>query len=422
MPTPHEQSPPAGHEIFLVTLSGPDRPGVTAALTGVLAQHDVTMLDIGQAVIHELLSLGMLILAPAGTASAPVLKELLFRAHELGLTAKFTPVTPEDYTRWVNEQGKQRHIVTVLGKRLAADHLQRVAAIIAQHRLNIDVITRLSGRIPLGAGPRTPYACVEMSVRGTPPDPAALRGDFLAWAHESGIDVAIQNDDVYRRTRRLVAFDMDSTLIQTEVIDEMAREAGVGEEVALLTEAAMRGEIDYRESLRRRLGALAGLDAGVLEKIAARLPLTEGAERLVTTLRRLGYKTAIISGGFTYFGKHLQQRLGIDYMCANELEIRGGKVTGRVTGDIVDGPAKAAFLRTIAEREHIDLRQVIAVGDGANDLPMLSAAGMGIAFRAKSTVKESAGHALSSVGLDGILYLIGMRDRETTGALGAPME
>lgn len=403
-------------EILLVTVSGPDRPGVTSALTHALAEHDAAILDVGQAVIHEFLSLGMLIALDENAQSAPVLKELLFKAHELGLSIKFSPVSAEDYTHWVEAQGKKRHIITVLGRKLAAHHIARVSGAIAAHGLNIDIITRLTGRIPLDPEARAPYACVEFSVRGTPAEPVALRRELLDLAHDGDIDVAFQEDDVYRRNRRLVALDMDSTLIQAEVVDELAKAAGVGEAVAEITEAAMRGTLDYRESLRQRLALLRGLDAGVLEAVAESLPLTDGAERLISTLRLLGFKTAIISGGFTYFGEYLQRRLGIDYVYANELEIRDGKVTGAIIGEVVDRDRKAALLMEIARREGISLKQVIAVGDGANDLAMLSAAGLGIAFRAKPIVKQSADQALSNVGLDAILYLIGVRDREAISA------
>ncbi len=362
-------------------------------------------------------ALGMLVDVPAEAAGASLFKEILFKAHQLDLKIKFTPISEEDYTHWVQQQGKQRHIITVLGRRLMAKHITGVTQILAENGLNIDVIHRLSGRLPLEDAGEVPYACIELSVRGTPKDPNAMRADFLALAHETGIDIAFQADDVYRRNRRLVAFDMDSTLIQTEVIDELADAAGVGEAVRAITDRAMRGELDFKESLRERVSLLKGLDAGVMESIAARLPLTEGVERLVTMLRQLGFKTAIISGGFDYFGRYLQERLGIDYVFANQLEITDGRLTGAVSGEIVDGARKAELLRRIASEENIHLKQVIAIGDGANDLPMLSAAGLGIAFRAKPLVKQSARQALSTVGLDAILYLIGVRDRETLDTL-----
>jgi len=400
------------HEIFLISVSGEDRPGVTHSLSSVLAQYDVTILDIGQAVIHKMLSLGMLVRVPESAHSAPILKDLLFKAHELGVRIKFDAVDLDDYSAWVSQQGKARHIITLLGNRLEAEHIAAVTELLAAHGLNIDIIHRLSGRIPLVETARAPYACVEMSVRGIAEDADALRAHFLALSHDTGIDIAFQADDLYRRHRRLVAFDMDSTLIQTEVIDELARAAGVGEAVSALTEAAMRGELDFKESLRQRLALLKGLDVSVMVGIAERLPLTDGAERLLTMLRRLGYKTAIISGGFTFFGEHLQKKLGVDHVFANELEIADGKLTGGVVGEIVDGEKKAECLRELAARENISLNQVVAVGDGANDLPMLRLAGLGIAFRAKPLVKQHARNALSTVGLDGILYLIGVRDRE----------
>jgi len=407
------------HEIFLISVNGVDRPGVTHSLTSVLAAYDVTVLDIGQAVIHKMLSLGMLVRVPTTSQSAPILKDLLFKAHELGIHIQFDPITVEDYNQWVQQQGKARHIITLLGNRLDASHIAAVTELLATHGLNIDIIHRLSGRIPIEDGLKAPYACVELSVRGIAGDADALRARFLELSHNTGIDIAFQADDLFRRHRRLVAFDMDSTLIQTEVIDELAREAGVGEEVSAITEAAMRGELDFKESLRRRLALLKGLDVSVMEGIAKRLPLTDGAERLLRTLKQLGYKTAIISGGFTYFGEYLQELLGVDYVFANRLETRGGKLTGGVIGEIVDGEKKAECLAALARQEGISLQQVVAVGDGANDLPMLRLAGLGIAFRAKPLVKQSAQQALSTVGLDGILYLIGVRDRETTNIVDA---
>jgi phosphoserine phosphatase len=403
-------------DILLITVTGPDRPGVTATLTQRLAQADATILDMGQAVIHERLTLGVLVEVAEHAVSVEALEEALKQCGR-NLRVKCTPVSPGDYTHWVNQQGKERHIITVLGRKLTAAHIAAVSAVLLSHALNIDVITRLSGRIPLDESLRSPYACIQLSVRGTPLDATAMRGEFLALAQTHGIDIAFQEDDVYRRNRRLVAFDMDSTLIQIEVIDELARAAGVGDEVAAITERAMQGEIDFAESFRQRLALLEGLDEGVLQDIAQTLPLTDGVERLFRMLKHLGFKTAIISGGFTYFGEFLQNRLGADYVYCNQLEIIDGKITGRVYGPIVDGARKAELLRVIADKEKISLKQVIAVGDGANDLPMLSLAGLGIAFRAKPLVKKSARQALSSVGLDGILYLIGVRDRETLEAV-----
>jgi phosphoserine phosphatase len=408
---------PKAREIILINVSGEDRPGVTQSLTTILADYGATVLDIGQAVIHDFLTLGLLVEIPQDGKSGPVLKDLLFCAHELEVKIRFTPISSQDYEHWVGQQGKERHTITVLGTRLEAEHLASVSRVLAEHELNIDLIHRLSGRLSMSEQVRGNYACVEFSVRGTPRDKTLMRAAFLEVAREHDIDIAFQADDLYRRNRRLVAFDMDSTLIQTEVIDELAIEAGVGPEVAAITERAMRGELDYAESLKLRLELIAGLDESKLQEVADRLPLTQGAERLIQVLKKLGFKIAILSGGFTYFGDHLARRLGVDYVHANQLEIADGKLTGRVIGQIVDGPRKAELLRMIAARENLSMQQVIAVGDGANDLPMLSIAGLGIAFRAKPIVKESAGQALTAVGLDGILYLIGVRDREAMQSL-----
>lgn len=398
--------------ITLVTISGQDRPGITAMVTGVLAEHGSNVLDIGQAVIHEQLTLGLLVELPDDHENSRALAEIRERAAAMGLAVRLAPVGAESYREWAAGQGSTRHIVTLLSRRIRAEEIARLSEVVARHGLSIDKITRLSGRVSLDAENSADKACVEFSVRGDFPDPEAARREFLALAQSLGVDIACQQDSMFRRNRRLVAFDMDSTLIEAEVIDELARHAGVGAEVAAITESAMRGEIDFAQSFRRRVALLEGLDEGVLEEVAGGLRLTEGAEKLLSVLRRLGLRTAIISGGFGYFARKVQQRLGIDVVFANELDIADGKVTGRVREPIVDGARKALLLRDIATREGISLEQVIAVGDGANDLPMLSIAGLGIAFRAKPVVKASARHAISTLGLDGILYLLGISDRE----------
>tara|TARA_Y100000052_G_C2950047_1_gene86550 strand:+ start:182 stop:1351 length:1170 start_codon:yes stop_codon:yes gene_type:complete len=389
---------------------------LTSGISAILAQYDVTILDIGQAEIHDTLSLGILAAIPSRAESAPVLKDVLFKAHEMGLSIRFTPVTPESYEQWVQGQGKPRHIITLLSRQIEAEAISRVTAIVAEHGLNIDQINRLSGRVSLANASENPNtrACVEFSVRGDA-DQTHLRARFLEVANELGVDIAFQEDNVYRRTRRLVCFDMDSTLIEAEVIDELAAAAGVGEQVAEITERAMQGELDFIQSFEQRVALLKGLKGDVLQGIAERLPVTEGAERLIRNLSALGYKTAILSGGFNYFGRYLQEKLGIDYVFANELEMEDGVVTGRVTGRVVDGQRKAELLRELAEKEEIRLEQTIAVGDGANDLPMLSIAGLGIAFRAKPLVRENAKNAISTLGLDGILYLLGYSDRDIAG-------
>lgn len=399
-------------EILLINISGEDRPGVTAAITRILGQYKANVLDIGQAVIHDNLTLGLLVEIPLTAESSQVLKDILFKAHELEMQVKFQPITEASYSQWVAQQGKDRHIITLLARRITAEHIGEVTAVALEHGLNIDNISRLSGRVALDSDGSTTRACVEFSARGVSTDLARLRAAFMELSSRLDADIAFQEDNAYRRNRRLVCFDMDSTLIEAEVIDELAIAAGVGDEVIAITEAAMRGELDFKESFARRLALLKGLDESVLAEIAERLPVTEGAERLISTLSKLGYKTAILSGGFNYFGRYLQNKLGIDYVYANELEVVDGKVTGNVSGVVVDGARKAELLRELAAKESLSLEQVIAVGDGANDLPMLSIAGLGIAFRAKPLVKASAKQSISNLGLDSILYLIGFRDRD----------
>ncbi len=395
-------------EIIQINIAGTDQPGMTASLTEILARYDAFILDIGQANIHQSLTLGILI-KTTSDKSGQIMKDLLFKASEMNVNIRFTPIPANEYTEWVGRQGKNRYILTLLGRKLTAEHIAEATRAITEQGLNIDAIKRLTGRIPLQEDERAPKACIEFSLRGTPQSKQELQARFMALS-DLGADVSFQRDDIYRRSRRLICFDMDSTLIETEVIDELADRAGVGPEVRAITESAMRGEIDFIESFTRRCELLKGLDVSVMEDIARNLPITEGLERLMTVLKRVGYKTAILSGGFTYFGNYLRQRYGFDFVYANELEVENGKLTGRYVGEVVDGRRKAELLRLLCQFEGINTAQAIAVGDGANDLPMLSQAGLGIAFHAKPKVKATAEQSLSTIGLDGILYFLGLKD------------
>ena len=396
-------------EIILINISGEDKPGMTNAITSILGKFNATILDIGQSDIHHNLALGILFRTLDNQHSGNMLKEILFKCSELNMNVRFKPVDEKNYEQWVARQGKSRFIVTVLGKVISAGQLSQVTGELAAQGLNIDSIKRLTGR-PALDGNENVRSCIELSVRGDLKDKAALSEQFMNLTVKEGIDISFQKDDIFRRNRRLICFDMDSTLIKTEVIDELADRAGVGDEVRAITEAAMRGEIDFTESFSRRVALLKGLDVSVMKEIAENLPIMDGAERLMSVLKMCGYKIAILSGGFTYFGNYLKKKFDMDYVYANELEVEDGKLTGRYVGDVVDGKRKAELLRLISQVEKIQLEQVIAVGDGANDLPMLSIAGLGIAFHAKPKVKEVARQSISTIGLDGILYFLGFRD------------
>ncbi|MEH0023092.1 MAG: phosphoserine phosphatase SerB [Desulfobacter sp.] len=399
-------------DIVLINITGKDRKGLDAKFTGILAQYNVTILDIGQAVIHEYISLGILAEIPCASDFSLIFKDMLFEGHNMGLSVDIKPVDHESHENWVHAQGKERRVITILGRTISARQISSVASAIADNGLNIDSISRLTGRRSVKNPQASPRASIQFSVSGTPGDIGAMRAEFMRISQVQGIDISFHVDNIYRKNRKLVVFDMDSTLIQAEVIVELAKLAGVGREVEEITESAMRGEIDFKESFRRRVALLEGLREEQIRGLAEKLPLTEGADLVCRTLKGLGYKMGILSGGFTFVGEYLRERLGVDYVYANELEIEAGCVTGRVTGDIVDGERKAILLREIAQREKLAIEQTIAVGDGANDLPMISIAGLGVAFNAKPVVREKAANAISTMGLDGLLYLIGIHERE----------
>ncbi|WP_257452282.1 phosphoserine phosphatase SerB [Archangium lipolyticum] len=395
---------PNSQDSVLVTVTGRDEPGILARLTGILSEVGAVLLDIEQVVVHGQLTLSLLVRLPE---TRSVLKELLFAAKELGMSLDFKPVegpsTPV-------APSLSRHVVTVVGA-LGARELHAVAERLARHGANIERINRLSDA-ELGS--------VEIHIALPPErDPEELKRSLLELAMStSAFDVALQRESLYRRSKRLVVMDMDSTLIRIEVIDELARAYGVGEQVVRITERAMHGEMDYDESLRQRVALLKGMDAKVLRDLAANLPLTQGAETLIRVLKRLGYRTAIISGGFSVAAEALKARLGIDYAHSNMLEEADGKLTGRTLGPIVNARRKAELLENIAQAEGILLDQVIAVGDGANDLLMLERAGLGIAFRAKPKLRQAADTSISAGGLDTILYLLGLSARELQEVLG----
>ena len=397
-------------ELILIRITGEDRPGLTASIMEILARYDVDIQDIGQADIHSTRSLGILIRVDENN-SGRVMKDLLFKASEMSVNIRFYPITMEEYENWVNRQGKNRYILTVLGRKLKATQIEAISRLIADQELNIDSIVRLSGRASIQNPMKRTRACIQFSVRGTPKDKEVLHAELMRMSREMEIDCSFQTDNMYRRMRRLICFDMDSTLIQTEVIDELARKHGVYEKVAAITESAMRGEIDFKESITERCKLLKGLDVSVMRDIAENLPFTEGVDRLMYVLKKYGYKIAILSGGFTFFGEYIQKKYGIDYVYANELEIDDtGHLTGNYVGEIVDGKRKAELLKLIAQVEKVDLQQTIAVGDGANDLPMLSQAGLGIAFHAKPRVVANAQQSINTIGLDGVLYFLGFKD------------
>ena len=388
--------------IILVTVTGHDKPGLTAGLLGVLAAADAAVIDMEQVVLQENLTLALAITVPDDTS---IQKDLLYYGFETGMAVDLEVVHETKEL----DASKKRFVVTVLGQEMRAEALQGVTEVIAEAGGNIDRIVRLASY---------PVIAYEFEVIGG--GQGQLRRGLMEGSSHFGLDVAVQPLKLERRAKRLVVLDVDSTLIQNEVIDLVADEAGCGSEVTAITEAAMAGEIDFAESLSKRIACFEGQDEAILERVASRMVLTPGARTFVQTLKRLGYKVAAVSGGFTFFTEKVKRRLELDHAYANTLEVIDGKLTGRVIGGIVDGPAKAAILRDIADAESIPLEQVVAVGDGANDLDMLGAAGLGIAFNAKSLVQDAADAAVNVPYLDAILFMLGIRRSEVEESQKVP--
>ncbi len=406
-------------KILLINVSGLDEPGLMATVTTKLAEHGAYILDVGQSVIHDELNLGILVQlfdTNINGSQTEALGSLRNFIEGLGMSMRITAVSGKQYSDWVSAQGKLRYILTLLASGNTSEQLAAVTSIVRQHDLNIDGLRRLSGRIPPGQE-KTGTIIIEMSLRGRIEDFDFLKTDLMVAAETLSFDFSVQRDNVFRRTRRLVAFDMDSTLINVEVIDELAERHGVGAQVEAITQLAMQGELDFDDSFRARAKLLKGLSKEVVHDVAANVKLNSGADRLLKALRYFGFKTAIISGGFQYVGDLLKDRLGIDYVFGNSLELENGVMTGEVVGKIINAQRKSDLLLEIAKSEDISAQQTIAIGDGANDVPMLNAAGLGVAYHAKPVVRSKANHVISEFGLDSVLYLMGFSDLDVEEAL-----
>jgi phosphoserine phosphatase len=383
----------------MVTVSGPDRPGITAAFTKILADNQVEIVDIEQASLQDFLGLSFLLdMSGAKQSKDGVLKDLLFEASQLNLTLNFRLFSEKEVKA---RNSKNLFVLTYFGDTRA---LAEISGVLGEENGNIEMISNLT---------RHCASCVELTIDVNGVQSLnRLKERLLAKSHELNIDLALQKMEAYRKNKRLVFFDMDSTLIDMEIIDEMAQRAGVHKEVSRITEKARRGDIDFEEALTQRIGLLKGLKVEELEKIRKEMKLSEGAEDLVATLKQLGYKQGLVSGSFHYFADHLKERLGLDFAFANQLEMKNGALTGRLLGDIVDGPFKAKIVNVVSSEEGVLLDQTVAIGDGANDVLMLGQAGLGIAYNAKGKLERVANMSLGRARLKNILYILGITEEE----------
>jgi phosphoserine phosphatase len=389
-------------DFIVITVSGPDAPGIVSSITSILSENAVKIIDIEQIVIRKLILLSMMLdLRESKGGQISLLKDLLLEAKRLNVELDFKIAS---YDEHLEHDNNFMYAVTCLGEKITAQVVAQISNAIYSENVNIERITQLS---------QGELGCIEMIVKTDKTiNVQDMTRKLLSISSDFGVDIAVQKEDIFRRSKRLVVMDMDSTLIQVEVIDELAKSAGHGEEVSGITSKAMNGELSFNESLNKRVGLLRGLDENILDEIYHNIPFTPGAKKLVKILKKLGYKTAVISGGFTFFTDRLKDELGLDYAFANELEIKDGKLTGKVLGEIINGESKAEILEDIADKEGISLDQVVAIGDGANDLLMLDKAGLGIAFNAHKTVREKADYNISQENLDSIIYLLGISEKE----------
>jgi len=386
----------------VITVNGPDAPGIVSSITSILSENAVKIIDIEQIVIRKLILLSMMLdLRESKGGQISLLKDLLLEAKRLNVELDFKIAS---YDEHLQHDNNFMYAVTCLGEKITAQVVAQISNAIYSENVNIERITQLS---------QGELSCIEMIVKTDKTiNVQDMTGKLLSISSDFGVDIAVQKEDIFRRSKRLVVMDMDSTLIQVEVIDELAKSAGNGEEVSGITSKAMNGELSFNESLNKRVELLRGLDENILDEIYHNIPFTPGAKKLVKILKKLGYKTAVISGGFTFFTDRLKNELGLDYAFANKLEIKDGKLTGKVLGEIINGESKAKILEDIADKENITLDQVVAIGDGANDLLMLDKAGLGIAFNAHKTVREKADYNISQENLDSIIYLLGISEKE----------